>query len=201
MLSASQHFQWSDSTYRSHEGGTRTIGLDDADTYAKAFGVTAQWIMFGTEETRSETQPTAPVTTVPIVGTIGMDKSGRIIPPAADAVAEADLPISMDGRWEAILVNGTALAPVYRPGSLLLYRPVQHDITTLVDHECVIETSDGRQFVRYLYPEDGKPGLWSLESDSSFRMANQEVKWASPIRLIQVWQTKLVRPSSDSEQA
>jgi hypothetical protein len=44
---------WTESTYRTHEGGTRTIGQDDAEKYAKRFRargartVTGQWILFG----------------------------------------------------------------------------------------------------------------------------------------------------------
>lgn len=38
---------WAESTYRAHEGGTRTIGQDDAERYAKRFGVSASSILFG----------------------------------------------------------------------------------------------------------------------------------------------------------
>lgn len=42
---------WKESTYRAHESGTRTIGLDDATKYAKRFraagaNITAHTIMF-----------------------------------------------------------------------------------------------------------------------------------------------------------
>lgn len=45
---------WPESTYRSHEGGTRTIGQDDAETYAKRFrlrggSINACDILFGDE--------------------------------------------------------------------------------------------------------------------------------------------------------
>ncbi len=38
---------WKESSYRAHENGTRTIGRDDADRYAKRFNTTAQRILFG----------------------------------------------------------------------------------------------------------------------------------------------------------
>jgi hypothetical protein len=44
---------WPESTYRAHEGGTRTIGQDDAIRYVNRFriegakGYTAQWLLFG----------------------------------------------------------------------------------------------------------------------------------------------------------
>jgi hypothetical protein len=53
---------WPESTYRSHESGTRTIGLDDAERYARRFraagaSITAQMILFGNDD---EPQPAAP---------------------------------------------------------------------------------------------------------------------------------------------
>lgn len=45
---------WPESTYRAHEGGSRTIGLDDADKYTRKFralgakGFSSQYILFGT---------------------------------------------------------------------------------------------------------------------------------------------------------
>jgi hypothetical protein len=44
---------WPESSYRSHENGSRTIGLDDARKYIDRFtaagaqGYSAQWVLFG----------------------------------------------------------------------------------------------------------------------------------------------------------
>jgi hypothetical protein len=50
---------WAESTYRAHENGTRTIGLDDAEAYARRFrarglDVTAQYILFGPKVDRMD---------------------------------------------------------------------------------------------------------------------------------------------------
>lgn len=52
---AAHEFEWPESTYRAHEAGTRTIGQDDADRYARAFRargavVSGQSILFGSTE-------------------------------------------------------------------------------------------------------------------------------------------------------
>lgn len=45
---------WAESTYRSHENGTRTIGVNDANRYLEAFyrrgakGYSGSWILYGT---------------------------------------------------------------------------------------------------------------------------------------------------------
>lgn len=47
---------WPESTYRAHENGSRTIGLNDARRYISRFqargakGFTAQWVLFGDDE-------------------------------------------------------------------------------------------------------------------------------------------------------
>lgn len=53
--SAALHCGWRESTYRAHEAGARTIGLDDADKYTRKFrslgakGFSSQYILFGTQ--------------------------------------------------------------------------------------------------------------------------------------------------------
>lgn len=43
---ALQH-DWKESSYRAHENGTRTIGLDDAERYARSYQSSAVWILHG----------------------------------------------------------------------------------------------------------------------------------------------------------
>lgn len=44
---AAQRMGWSETTYTQHESGTRGLKQSVAETYAKAFGVDAAWILFG----------------------------------------------------------------------------------------------------------------------------------------------------------
>ncbi|MGB3044159.1 MAG: helix-turn-helix transcriptional regulator [Xanthobacteraceae bacterium] len=51
---------WKESSYRSHENGTRKIGEDDAEKYAKKYrtlgvNITAQKILFGDKPSHSPT--------------------------------------------------------------------------------------------------------------------------------------------------
>lgn len=56
--SAALTARWSESTYRAHEGGTRTIGPDDAARYviwflqqgAKGENFTGRWVIYGDED-------------------------------------------------------------------------------------------------------------------------------------------------------
>lgn len=44
---AARRHHWNINTYRSHENGIRAISRKAAATYAKAFKVTAGWILYG----------------------------------------------------------------------------------------------------------------------------------------------------------
>lgn len=43
-------FEWNESTYRTHELGTRQFGEADAKKYARAFGVSYLWLLHGVDE-------------------------------------------------------------------------------------------------------------------------------------------------------
>jgi len=47
---AIDHFGWKSSTYRAHENGQNNFRVDDASTYADAYGVTAAWLLIGEEK-------------------------------------------------------------------------------------------------------------------------------------------------------
>lgn len=45
---AAEAFGWKGSTYLGHENGSRGLRPDAAERYARAFGVRAEWLLFGT---------------------------------------------------------------------------------------------------------------------------------------------------------
>lgn len=189
------------STYASHENGQNGLTPKSAERYARAFRVNPEWLLYGRGEIEPRPQePREPSVTVPVIGTIGRDASGQIIPLARGRQQVVEVPLAASGRWEAVLVDGPEFLPAYRAGSLLLYRPVQHDLANLIHHECVIETVEGRRLVRILSPQSDSPGFWSLESEFDDAIEYQEVRWASPIRFVQVWGMKPTRISTESEQ-
>ncbi len=40
---------WRNSTYRAHENGQNNFNVENAELYAKAYGVTAAWLLIGAE--------------------------------------------------------------------------------------------------------------------------------------------------------
>jgi len=117
-----------------HENGSRGLRPNAAETYAKAFGVTAAWLLYG-----EGPEPTPMQTTM---------RSGYNPPP--EIFGERDLPVyasveAGDGAmvvytdpvevvprpWffkqvkegYAVLINGTSMEPVYEAGDMVLVNP------------------------------------------------------------------------------
>jgi hypothetical protein len=52
---AIETLNWHSSTYRAHENGQNNFKLDNAKIYAKAYGVSASWLIMG-DETNDQTK-------------------------------------------------------------------------------------------------------------------------------------------------
>lgn len=57
-------------TYIAHENGNRGIGPEAAQKYANAFSVSAEWLLYGTEQTQAKTPEPAPPRTAELVKTL-----------------------------------------------------------------------------------------------------------------------------------
>lgn len=117
---------WPESSYRAHENGSRTMGLDDAERYAKRFraagvNITAQSILFGLDdlvgfhepETRYESNNQRP-SPAP-AATAELDQQGSL----ADVplVACSDLG---DGDFVALKVLDNSMNRISPPGSVII---------------------------------------------------------------------------------
>jgi SOS-response transcriptional repressor LexA len=117
---------WPESTYRAHEAGTRTIGQDDAEKYARRFraegvDITAQSILFDDagRETAAAIRPD--VLLVPQISWVAATKMadvGEPLHPAnAPTIPFADLP---SGDYFALRVDGDSMDRVAPDGSTIL---------------------------------------------------------------------------------
>lgn len=99
------------STYRAHENGQNDFGLEEAETYARKFNVSAIWILKGTEAPpvnnngrHATTSPQFELPNAHIQGKV--EGLGRKIPVYGQAVG------GLDGEF---LMNGTILYEVMAP--------------------------------------------------------------------------------------
>lgn len=57
---AAKRFDWRPPTYLAHENGSRGVNVETAKEYARAFRVSADWLLFGTESEQRSPAPTTP---------------------------------------------------------------------------------------------------------------------------------------------
>ncbi|MCW2307389.1 helix-turn-helix domain-containing protein [Rhodobium gokarnense] len=117
----------SPSTYAAHENGQNAFGPDVARRYAKAFGVTAAWLLTGEAEPLEKKGKAAPAPT-PVVGEIA---KGAWIEEAPDRTPTAFLPViddrTEDGAMVAYRVRDGSLGHLAPEGGFLICRALDPD--------------------------------------------------------------------------
>jgi SOS-response transcriptional repressor LexA len=99
---AAAAFGWTYSTYAAHENGNRKITVEAGRRYARAFQVSASWLLWGTKE---EDLPPEPVS-VPVIGKV-----------AAGVWFDADSYSFEDDTWIPAV-----RAPEFRNGRQVAYK-------------------------------------------------------------------------------
>ena len=131
MAKAAERVGKTASTYRAHDNGQNDFDLEDAETYASAFGVTAEWLFFGGNKTFKEwsntpgaqKQVTPAATVLSVAGEVA---AGQWL--ESDVIAEEDnkptnfRPVSGYPEQSQYLlrVKGESLNKIAQDGDLLL---------------------------------------------------------------------------------
>jgi phage repressor protein C with HTH and peptisase S24 domain len=129
---------WPESTYRSHENGTRGLSLQDAEKYGNAFGVSGRWIFYGDgriELMVGKNKPLSNVgrrtdtvrystTRLPVFGRAMGGAEGQLIM-GDQAVDTVECPPMLDGvpNAYALYVVGDSMEPRYRAGEVVYIHP------------------------------------------------------------------------------
>jgi len=114
-------FGWNENTYKSHEQAKSGFGLVDARKYAKAFGVSVQWLFMGTGSPDDKDDILPPSTTdVPFISWVSAGElstqDGISDLTEFPTIAALDLP---DGEWIALRVEGDSMNKISPPGSII----------------------------------------------------------------------------------
>jgi len=119
VKAVSKKFGWNVNRYKAHDSGQNGFGLEDARAYAKAFGVSLQWLYagIGVPEDKDE----APTTIdVPVVSWVSAgqltEQSGITTLDDYPTVPTVDLP---DGNWIALRVEGDSMDRISPYGSII----------------------------------------------------------------------------------
>ncbi|MFC5736924.1 XRE family transcriptional regulator [Sinirhodobacter huangdaonensis] len=166
---AARRFGWATPTYLAHENGSRGIKPEKAREYARAFRVSAEWLLLGIGEKTKKL--------VPFVGYVGAGAEVFAIDDGG-CLDEIDPPPGIGPEAVAVGVKGDSMFPRYMAGDILIYdqqtTPVRAD-----GQECIVSLPDGRKFVKIVRAE--RDGTATLESFNAPPMRNLIVEWVAPI--------------------
>lgn len=175
MKSLSLKAGLSESAVRDAVTRGRDPSIDNFVKIAEALGVSPVWLLQGDERFRLK---------VPTIGVATIHETWQAKPLKA-ASAQFDIDVA-GSDVIAIRIEGDAMSPVYRDGDeLLCERRTGAFVDNLVGTDCVVETEDGRRFIKVI-ARGSKPGCFNLRSFNPMikDVENVRIAWAAPIVMI-----------------
>lgn len=178
--------RWAESSYRAHESGTRTIGQDDAERYARRYRalgarVSARSILFGFDD-EDQSVPTT-TDTVPILGFIG---AGALVEPEyeqvpSDGLGTVTLPFQGPPGLIALEIRGESMLPRYDDGDVVVvWREQRRSVDSFVGEEAAVRLADGRRFLKTVR-RGTRLGLYTLDSFNAKPIENVRIVWIGEI--------------------
>jgi phage repressor protein C with HTH and peptisase S24 domain len=172
------HPDWNRNSYKSNENGNAPFSFETAKTYAKAFGVRAEWLYDGSGAMKAG----EPDNMVPIVGRVGADNEGASFFASGQASPDfVPIPPGGSSRTVALDVVGHSMRPFVEDGGMLYFEDQKTPPTPdMRGHIVVVETEDGRVLVKRL-ARGSREGLWDLESLNGPTLSDVRLNWAAYI--------------------
>lgn len=178
---------WPESTYRAHESGTRTIGLDDAERYARRFRragvkVLAQTVLFdGAGAAATPFHATEEgANTVPLVGYVGAGSTAHFFADQGE-IDRVSAPKDSTENTVAVEVRGDSLGSFFDRW-IVFYDDVRRPVTSdLLGQLCVVGTEDGRILIKKIQRSRTR-GLFHLLSQTEAPILDIGVDWAARVK-------------------
>lgn len=175
MKSLSLRAGLTESAIRDAIGRGRSPSIDNFVKMAEALGVSPVWLLQGDERFRLK---------IPTIGVAG-DGETWIAPSGRQASSALDIDIA-GSDLICVRVVGNGLSPTYRNGDeLLCQRKTGAHADNLIGLDCVIETKDGRRYIKVIGKGKG-PNLYDLRSLNPVLkdVENVVIAWAAPIVMV-----------------
>lgn len=167
---AARHYGWAESTYLAKENGTRGITAKNASVYGKAFGVSPEWVLYGTNATLG----------VQVIGYVGAGAEVFSYDdyPRGDGLRVVEKPPNSDQNFVAVEVRGDSMYPAYQNGDVLYYSEHAHDKSQAQGRDCIVSLADGRKLVKRVeFTSDGV----TLISHNAPPIYVDSIEWAAPV--------------------
>lgn len=170
-------------TYTQHENGLRGFPAKRAPQYARAFGCTTDWLLYGRGAPPG--QPTRLSDdrnrrTVPVVGYVGAGAKAHMYASGDGELDRVDAPEGASDATVAAEIRGDSLGPLFDRW-LVFWDEVRTPVTEdLHGHLCVVGLPNDRVLVKKIKPA-GLPNHFHLLSNNEEPMFDQEVLWAARV--------------------
>lgn len=177
-VDAARAYGWSETTYTSHENGTRGLRPDVAARYAKAFKVSPEWLLY---ERGRQAQKNAPAAKrmAPLVGYVGASAEAHYVP--AGELGTVEAPAGSTESTVAVEIRGDSLGPLFDRW-LVFYDDVRRPVTAdLIGRLCVVGLEDGRHMVKKIRRSKTK-GLFHLISNTEAPILDVAIEWAALVK-------------------
>jgi hypothetical protein len=167
---AAKRFGWVISTYASHENGQTPVPAKAAEDYAKAFKVSAAWIMYGEGSRRRRTTPV----------TLSVAPGAELVD-LPESASETDLPADLPAGATPVIVRDESLYPRYYSGEGFFYLDRQRTPDDLIGKECVVQLKNGKRLVGILR-RGSRRRVFNIERWQFPLLEDQEISWAARTR-------------------
>ncbi|QOG20413.1 XRE family transcriptional regulator [Bradyrhizobium sp. SEMIA] len=177
-MAAAKKFGWPSSTYAAHENGQNEYSVDVAEKYARAFKVTASWLL--TEEGASTRRNIAIVEG--LVGAGGVvDTSAENTGP--DGLEEIEVPFPLPENAAAFRVAGDSMFPRYDNGDIIIVVKRQQPPSELLNVESLVTTTEGSRFLKRIV-QGARKGQFDLESFNAPPIRNVKIQSATEVHSV-----------------
>lgn len=179
---AVRRFGWNANTYKSNENGNAPFSFDQAQEYARAFNVRAEWLYSGRGAMREGGG-------VPIIGRVGADPEGRIVRLLGQAANDLAPPLAWPtSEAVALEVDGHSMHGFADDGALVYFERQYTPPTPDMIGEVVVvqiagdgDESDDEEVLVKRLQRGSRDGLYNLESIIGPTMTDVKIRWAAEI--------------------
>ena len=178
-VDAARAYGWGESTYISHENGTRGLKPPVAAKYARAFRTSPEYILYGESGKRSPAkEPERRM--VPLVGYVGAGATAHFFGDQG-TLGEVPAPEGSSEETVAVEIRGDSLGALFDRW-LVFYDNVQRPVTAdQIGKLCVVGLLDGRILIKKIQRSRARQGLFHLLSNTEAPILDVEIEWAAKV--------------------
>lgn len=169
-------------TYLGHENGARGFKRASADTYARKFHVSLEWLLTGKgpKERRSTRPPIEAERHVSLVGYVGAGAETYFFTQDAP-LDEVPAPAGATDATVAVEIRGESLGTFFDRW-LVFYDDVRRPVTAdPINKLCVVGLDDGRVLIKKIQRSKAR-GLFHLLSQTEAPILDVEIDWAARVK-------------------